>query len=178
MHRGTHRAPTKGRSRYLVVLLVVGMIVAFAIPAAAGNHGIATGDVYWTNHAGTFAGIHTVFSLHDNPPGSVSTYGDRGYVYQNVPGKGEIWIDVDCVKIDGSEAWWSGHTVGATGDYIDTDYMSGWFKDVATPGASGDGIGTLPDLSNRCPSTWTPGNGGGTVTAGNLTVHPVTISDS
>jgi hypothetical protein len=37
MHRGTHRAPTKGRSRYLVVLLVIGMFAALALPASGAS---------------------------------------------------------------------------------------------------------------------------------------------
>lgn len=34
MHRGTHRAPSKGHSKILITMLVVGMIVALLAPAA------------------------------------------------------------------------------------------------------------------------------------------------
>src|SRR5680860_408924 len=35
MHRGIHRAPGKRHSKYLIMLLVVGMFVALAVPAGA-----------------------------------------------------------------------------------------------------------------------------------------------
>jgi hypothetical protein len=37
MARGTHRAPTKGHSKWLVMMLVVGMFVALAAPAALAD---------------------------------------------------------------------------------------------------------------------------------------------
>jgi hypothetical protein len=180
MHRGSHRAPSKGRSKYLVVLLVVGMFVALAIPAAAGNHAMATGDVYWTNASGRIAGIHTTLSLHEDAPGSVSEFDDRGWVYQYVPPTDtspakEALIRVDCVLIEGSEAHWGGWVVAASGGYTVGGSMVGWLDDQATPGANGDGIGSYYDhFSNPCSSEALAWTGGGTVTGGNLKVHPIT----
>jgi len=148
------------------------MFLALAVPASAGNHPTATGDVYWTNYNGSYTGIHTVLSLHQDAPGGTSQYGDRGSVYQYVPGKGEAWIEVMCVSIDGNEAHWAGKIVDATGGYTVGKWMEGWLKDGGTPGAGVDGIGSIVRSSSPCPNLVFEGRG--TVTDGNLQVHPVT----
>jgi hypothetical protein len=64
MHRGSHRAPVKGRSKYLIVLLVVGMFVALAAPAFAADeytNNVVKADhkvMYKVDHDGTFTGYY------------------------------------------------------------------------------------------------------------------------
>jgi hypothetical protein len=47
MARGTHRAPSKGHSKWLIVMLVVGMFMALAIPAGADEY---TDNVIKSDH--------------------------------------------------------------------------------------------------------------------------------
>ena len=167
MHRGTHRAPTKGRSRYLVVLLVVGMIVALAAPAFAGGPANkATGSGYWTNAANdTFYGE---FSAHAAMDGRLA----KGYLYQD-RGDGS-WFSVDVTEVYVGPNWacFAGNTVDAGGDYAGKVGQNRWtfVYDGGEPGIGVDLFkGSWGATSSACK--------GGTVSTdndfdgGNVQIH-------
>lgn len=158
------------RRRFLVIGLTAGLVLALALPAvAAGRHAKANGSVVWTSASGR-AGITTHFSLHDRDGDDV-----RGsFVSMTIPlaGGGVEWreISVECVTIDGDTARWGGHITATNNPTLLGDPIIGWVRDGGTPGAAGDGMGTWANPGKPlCSHTFT---GGGTVTAGNLTVMP------
>ena len=123
-----------------------------------GSHAHVTGDVYW-NSAGGYNGIHTVFVLHAAAPGKNP---DRGWVTDDVPGKGWRKVKVECVTINSAGAYFGGTIVEAAGDYVVGQGVEGWF------GPSGDKLGSR-QVSSPCPiGSW---EGGGTTIAGVVKFH-------
>jgi hypothetical protein len=159
-------APT--RRRTVLVGLIVTLLLVVALPAVAGGHPKANGSVTWTS-AGGLEGIHTEFSLHDRPGDDVRGSG----VYMTVPRDwGTEWrqITVACVTVTGNVARWGGHITATNNPAFEGDPIVGWVRDIATPGSGGDMIGTYANPPHGiCGHSFT---GGGTITAGNLTVKP------
>lgn len=153
--------------RILVLMVGAALVIAFAAPAFAGSDAKATGSVTWTS-AGGLEGIYTEFALHDRDGDDV-----RGSsVYMTIPQDGWTeWrtIRVDCVEISGDVARWGGYITATNGSKLDAPIV-GWVMDGGTPGANGDLIGTFANPPyGICGHSFT---GGGTVTAGNLSVMP------
>jgi hypothetical protein len=135
------------------------LLVPTIAAQASASHAHVTGDVYWDS-AGGYFGIHTEFVLHDNAPGKNP---DRGWVVDDVPGKGWRKVKVECVVVNHDGAFYGGTIVEATGGYTVGQGVEGWF------GPDGDRLGSHI-VSNPCPGIgdWT---GGGVVVDGVVKFH-------
>jgi hypothetical protein len=140
-------------------LLVMGMVIALAMSTMAGAmakgpHDKATGDITWVSALG--ATIHTTFDAHDGAPGSQP---DRGSVTQT-SAAGVTTVDLDCVIVDGDEAFFSGtNQSGAPVIFYADAY--GTFGSWTNPGTA----------TQTCNDRWV---GRGTVIDGNLKIHSST----
>jgi hypothetical protein len=156
--------------RLWIAALVVGLVLAMAIPALAGNHAKANGSVEWTS-SGLVTGIYSEFSLHDREGDDV-----RGsYFFMTIPQAGGTewrWITVECVMVDGDHAHWAGTITATNGSKLDAPIV-GWVMDGGTPGSDGDLIGTYANPTYGVANCGQEFTGGGTVTSGNLTVMPL-----
>ncbi len=146
-------------------LLVLGMVLALAMSSMAaagmGNHphDKATGDITWEAVNG--AVYETVFNAHEGAPGSQP---DRGYVTTTDKYDVETTTELDCVIVEGDEAFFSG--TNSNGDPVIF-----WARDNAQPGGE-FGQWTNPNTTSQtCEDMW---RGGGTVLDGNLTVFSST----
>lgn len=178
--------------RVLVTAMFFALLMGLmALPAVAGGpHGKATGTVEWTARTHLDPGLWQYgfvasFSVHDEAPGM---NGDRGF-WTLTRAEGSYTIDIDCVNVDGNEAWFAGTVTEGYGmwDQRPGEVQLVWVKDldtpgrnedVAAPGSGGDLLGvTRPplfdgDLVAACEAvdngSWT---GTGVVSGGNLKVH-------
>lgn len=169
-----------------VLMISAGLAVA-GPPAHVGANGMgpaakATGTVTWTARthlpaAQQIPGIQTSFDAHDDAPGA---QGDRGTVFFHRPdvngfAAGTVWVDVECVNVDGGEAWFAGTVAAAEGAFSPDGVWLFHVVDNATPGAAGDQIGALnhyASLAAACTDVEAGTFAGqGVVTAGNLKTH-------
>lgn len=156
----------------LYIVLALALVLATVTTTTAfakGPHLKATGDVTWTSAPGV-AGYRTVFNAHQDAPGKKA---ERGNVTLYHPDGGMRTTDVECVLIEGNEAWFGGTVTAADGAFAGQvgDKVLWWVEDNGQPGADpADKIGATRGFANPCAKLgdWT---GGGTVTDGNLVVH-------
>jgi hypothetical protein len=122
----------------------------------------ADGDVTWTSGPGV-AGLHTVFY--------VFVAGNSGKVTHNHPEGGELIMTVDCVLVEGNEAWFAGQVTEASGAYDGNlgERRLFWVEDNGVAGdPEADRIGSWNQKDCADLGVW---RGTGTVTDGNLTVR-------
>jgi hypothetical protein len=166
-----------------LVILVSAILVSTAL--AGGPHNKATGTITWTARSGTLPGLVTSFNAHDSDGapgsqedrGSIETYRPFNPDFEDeFPEAGSITIELECVHVDGLEAWFAGTATSASGGYsgLEGQVYLYWVKDVSTPGSAGpdllggrkyDTISIACNVANN--GSWA---GEGAVTDGNLNV--------
>lgn len=165
----------------VLLILLLGMFVAPGM--AGGPHNRATGTVTWTARtnrppAEQIPGIVSSFDVHDNAPGAESDRGTHDLWRPSGPEfeEGAISLDVKCVNVGDTQAWFAGTVESASGGYagLEGEVFLYWVHDVSTPGAvgpdeiGGRGYSTLQAACNVVDvGGWT---GTGKVTDGNLKV--------
>jgi hypothetical protein len=97
MSKGTHRAPSKGHSKWLIAIVVAGVFAALAAPAGASA---SKTDVC---HYDADSGSYHKINISDNAFSAHLAHGDQepGYEYVDEIGMGWHFLD-DCTL----DHWW------------------------------------------------------------------------
>jgi hypothetical protein len=156
------------RKRLFAIFAVMAMTLMLATAAFAGGgpHNKATGEVDWSPLEGPNIEVtyETWFDVHDDAPGGgKNASGDRGTVETtNTSTQDTFTYTIDCVIVEGDEAWFSGQRDGDGAPVIF------YVKDNATPGGvfnqwTNPSSGLYP-----CTARW---SGEAEVLSGNVNVH-------
>jgi hypothetical protein len=128
----------------IATISVALFVIVGALPAVAATEpGIASGSVEWKGQReGKKTAIRTSeFRVVDGTPGEKSAVGDSGWFTFSEEGLGSFVLDVQCVRVEGDWAEFTGVITEATGPYKDGGHFLVSVYDSGKRGGRGDEIG-------------------------------------